>query len=185
MQYSENPWYILSVISGQENKVFLAIKSMVDRGLFTSSNIDILLPQRSTIDVKNGKKSTKQAKLYPGYIFIRLDIGNIEDFQKIGSVPGAVGFLGGVNSPKSLTKDEIEDIVAASKQFEAVVDDDFEVGISVKVIDGPFESFIGTVQDYDHQKKKIKVSVSIFGRATMVELSVNQVEKFVENNVAN
>lgn len=170
-------WYILNVMAGQENKIALEIESLKTRSEYGNSIIDVLVPTKNVIKIKKGQKVQEAQKLFPGYVFINADLsGEISNI--ITTIPKSMGFLGSKNNPKPVTEKKMKDILDLSSSKEAdnrsVV---FETGETLNVIEGPFESFTGAVEEFDFEKQKVKISVSIFGRATSVELDINQVEK--------
>jgi len=169
----EKKWYILNIMSGQEVKVAddIRLNSMID---------EVIVPIKNEIRIKRGKKVKHDVKLFPGYIFINAVLNS--DLKKfIRSAPRSVSFLGGMNSPKEVSKVEIEKIKQRIDDGERDKNDKsllFEIGEIVKVTDGPFESFQGTVESFNAEKQRIRISISIFGRPTSVELEASsQVEK--------
>ena len=169
----EKKWYILNIMSGQEVNVAEDIRqnSMID---------EVIVPMKSEMRVKRGKKVRHDIKLFPGYIFIKAVLNS--DLKKfIRSIPRPVSFLGGMNSPKEVSKAEIIKIKQKVDEGERDKNDKvlvFEIGEVVKVTDGPFESFQGTVESFNAEKQRIRISISIFGRPTSVELEASsQVEK--------
>lgn len=170
-------WYILNVMAGQENKIGLEVKSLMTRSEHGKNIADVLVPTKNVIKIKKGQKVQEAQKLFPGYVFINADLsGEISNI--ITSIPKSMGFLGTKNNPKPVTDAKMTEILELSSSKEAdnknII---FEVGETLNVIEGPFESFTGVVEEFDSEKQKVKISVSIFGRATSVELDINQVEK--------
>lgn len=169
-------WYILNVMAGQENKIAAEIKSMILRGTI-GAVFDVLVPSKQVMKVKKGQKVQETQKLFPGYVFINADIG-AEVCNALNSISKVIGFLGGKNTPEAVGDAKMQDILKTSSEQEvtnkiAI----FETGETLNVIEGPFESFSGVVEEFDAEKQKVKISILIFGRATTVELEVNQVEK--------
>ncbi len=174
---SSKKWYILNVMAGQENKIASEIKSMIARRIIGEEISEINIPTKPTLKVKKGQKVQELQKIFPGYIFILADLSG-DVFNKLNSIPKTMGFLGGKNNPTPVSSEKMADIFALSSGIETNSRNTFfELGETLNIIEGPFESFTGVVEDYDAVKQKIKISVSIFGRATSVELSVDQVEK--------
>lgn len=174
---SNKKWYILNVMAGQENKIASEIKSMITRKVLGNEISDVIVPTKPIVKIKKGQKVQEQQKVFPGYIFIHADLsGNI--YNLLNSIPKTMGFLGSKNNPQPIADSKMEEILKLSASNESdnknLV---FEIGETLNIIEGPFESFTGTVEDYDAEKQKIRISVSIFGRATSVELAVDQVEK--------
>ncbi len=176
-QTENNKWYILNVVAGQENKVASDIKSMILRGNFGSQAVEVLVPTKPVIKIKKGQKVQEMQKLFPGYVFINANLAG-EAYNLINAIPKVMGFLGGKNSPQPVADLKMQEILKLSA--EQIIDQKhvaFEIGETLTVTDGPFESFTGVVEDFDVEKQKVKISVLIFGRATSVELEVTQVEK--------
>ncbi len=177
MSTNENKWYILNVMAGQENKVASDIKSMIMRGTLGSFVVDALVPSKQVIKIKKGQKVQEAQKLFPGYVFINANISS-EAYNLINSIPKVMGFLGGKNSPEPVSEVKMQDILnLSSEQISDNKNVIFEIGEVLNVIEGPFESFSGAVEEYDSEKQKVKISILIFGRATSVELDISQVEK--------
>ena len=177
MDKIENKWYILNVMAGQENKVASDIKSMMMRGTLGKYVVEVLVPSKQVVKIKKGQKVQEAQKLFPGYVFINANIDS-EAYNSINAIPKVMGFLGGKNSPEPVNDDKMQEILSLSK--EQVADNKnviFEIGETLNVIEGPFESFSGAVEEYDAEKQKVKISILIFGRATSVELDISQVEK--------
>lgn len=174
---NQNKWYILNVVSGQENKIANDIKSMIASGSINKYVNDVLVPSKQVIKIKKGKKAQEVQKLFPGYVFVQ---GNLtsDAYNIINAIPKTIGFLGGKNNPQPVAESKMQEIFSlVSNQAPDSKNIIFETGESVNIIDGPFESFSGVVEDFDVEKQKVKISVLIFGRATSVELDTNQVEK--------
>jgi len=170
-------WYILNVMAGQENKIALEVKSIMSRGQLGKNIFDAIVPTKNVFKIKKGQKIQEAQKLFPGYVFINANlIGDTSN--TLTSIPKVMGFLGGKNNPQPVTDNKMQEILKLSTQQE---EDNknitFEIGETLNIIEGPFESFSGVVEEFDAEKQKIKISVSIFGRSTSVELDINQVEK--------
>lgn len=173
-----NKWYILNVMAGQENKVAADIKSMILRGTIDKHVAEVLVPTKPVVKIKKGQKVQEAQKLFPGYVFVNADLSSGDASSLINAIPKVMGFLGGKNTPQPVADVKMQDILKLSS--EQAVDSRnvmFEIGETLNVIEGPFESFSGVVEDFDSEKQKVKISVLIFGRATSVELDINQVEK--------
>jgi transcriptional antiterminator NusG len=177
MENNTNKWYILNVMAGQENKVAADIKAMILRGTIDKYVFDALVPTKPIIKIKKGQKVQEAQKLFPGYVFVNTNLAS-EAYNAINSIPKVMGFLGGKNNPQPVAELKMQEILNLSSSQEldnkSVI---FEIGETLNVIEGPFESFSGAVEDFDIEKQKVKISVLIFGRATSVELDINQVEK--------
>lgn len=170
-------WYILNVMAGQENKIGNEIKSLMLKPNLKDKILEVMVPTKNITKIKKGKKIQEDQKLFPGYVFLQADLSG-EVYDIVTSIPKAMSFLGGKNNPKPVSEAKMKEVLDLSVAKE---DDSknliFEIGETLNVIEGPFESFSGVVEEFDQEKQKVKISVSIFGRATSVELDVNQVEK--------
>lgn len=177
MEQKENKWYILNVMAGQENKVASDIKSMMLRSNVGKFISDVIVPTKPIVKIKKGQKVQEMQKLFPGYVFVNADLKS-EAYNIINAIPKVMGFLGGKNNPQPVSEEKMQGIIKASS--EEVSDNKnltFDIGETLNIIEGPFESFSGVVEEFDVEKQKVKISVLIFGRATSVELDLTQVEK--------
>jgi transcriptional antiterminator NusG len=177
MDNKENKWYILNVMAGQENKVASDIKSMILRGILGHYVLDVLVPSKQIVKIKKGQKVQEAQKLFPGYVFINANI-NSNAYNLLNAIPKVMGFLGSKNNPEPVADEKMQKILNLSN--EQIADNKnviFEIGETLNVIEGPFESFSGAVEEFDSEKQKVKISILIFGRATSVELDISQVEK--------
>lgn len=178
MEQNDNKWYILNVMAGQENKVASDIKAMITRSSISKYIAEVLVPTKSVVKIKKGQKVQEAQKLFPGYVFINANLSGGEAYGLINSIPKVMGFLGGKNTPQPVADIKMQEILnLSSEQSSDSKNVIFEIGETLNVIEGPFESFTGVVEDFDAEKQKVKISVLIFGRATSVELDINQVEK--------
>ena len=171
-------WYIVQAYSGFEKKVVDSIKDVLAKNKLESHMEKILVPTHQVTEVKKGKRTKKEKKYFPGYVLIKIDL-NKQIYHLIKNIPKISGFLGSADKPSAITDNEIQRILgqvseSAINQKSGI---SFEVGEKVKVCDGPFASFSGLVEEIDEEKSRLKVSVSIFGRPTPVDLEFNQVEK--------
>ena len=171
-------WYIIHTHSGFESKVVALVKEEIKKKNLVESFDDFLIPTQKTLEIKKGKKIEGEKKFYPGYILIKM-IMNDDTWHLVKKISKVSGFLGAANKPVPLRKEEAERILGQIKEGgESVVPTiSFEIGETVKVSDGPFASFNGVVEEVDSDRSRLKVAVSIFGRATPVELEYTQVEK--------
>jgi transcription termination/antitermination protein NusG len=185
---SEVNWYVARAISGQEKKIKSYIENEVARRKLDEFVPQILIPTEKIVEVRNGKKRIREKNFFPGYMLIQADLSNGEALHLIKTMPGVLGFLGKNNgmtmTPEPLRQAEINRILGVQEQVsseEATIAAtiSFHKGEEVKVIDGPFSGFVGTVEEIFDDKKKLNVVVKIFGRNTPVELSYVQVEKGV------
>ena len=171
-------WYIVQAYSGFENKVADTIKDIMSKNSLEGNLGEILVPTQKVIEVKKGKRTQKQKKYFPGYVLVKLDLDkNI--YHKIKNIQKVSGFLGPEGKPVPVSEKEIKKIMGQIDETEEnpSAGITFEVGEKVKVCDGPFASFTGLIEEIAEDKLRLKVSVSIFGRPTPVDLEFNQVEK--------
>jgi len=172
-------WYMVHAHSGFEKKVAQNIKERAAKKGLDNRFEDVYVPIETVLEVKKGKKVNVERKFFPGYVMVKMDM-NDDAWQLVKNTPKVTGFLGGSgNKPQPISDSEAENIF---KQVEEGMVSpkhsvQFDVGDSVKIVDGPFDSFVGVVEELDEEKNKLKVAVSIFGRATPVELDFTQVEK--------
>jgi transcriptional antiterminator NusG len=177
MDNVESKWYILNVMAGQENNVANDIKTLILKSPAGKFITEVLVPTKPVFKIKKGQKVQELQKIFPGYVFVNANL-NSDAYNMINSVQKVMGFLGGKNNPQPVSQEKMDEILNSTQQL--VADNknlNFDIGETLKINEGPFESFTGVVEDYDAEKQKIKISVLIFGRATSVELDVNQVEK--------
>lgn len=166
-------WYVIHTYSGYENKVKVNLEKMVENNPHLQDFIiDIVVPMEEQIEIKDGKKKVTLKKVFPGYVLIKMII-NDESWYVVRNTRGVTGFVGPGSKPVPLSEDEIA--AMGVEQFETIVD--YEIGDSVRVIDGPLEGFIGTVEEISSDKKKLRVLVSMFGRETPVELEFMQIQQ--------
>jgi transcriptional antiterminator NusG len=178
MAESELKWFVVRTFSGHENKV----KSLLEAGMSDNEKLkakiqNILVPTEKVFEVKDGKKKSRTKNFFPGYILVQADLDNqVKDF--ILNTPSVMGFLGTKNNPNPLQPEEVKRIVGRITQDESTerMETIFRNGDLVKIIDGPFNNFSGTIQEVNEEKMKIKVMVSIFGRKTPVEIDFVQAE---------
>ena len=171
-------WYTLRVISGKEKKIRENILFELDTADLADNVENILVPTENVLEMKDGKKKIKEKVFFPGYLLIHLDM-NKETKYIVENVNGVMSFVGSNGNPESLKPDEVKrflgDHDGADGPIKVTEAAPFKVGDSVKVKDGPFIDFSGVVQEVSHEKQKLRVSVSIFGRSTPVELDYLQV----------
>jgi transcriptional antiterminator NusG len=181
-------WFALHTLSGQENKVKTYLEKFRKAEELDDHIFEVLLPTETVSEVKGGKKSTKVRKLYPGYVFVNMKLYDaegkviIKPFYFVKDAAGVIGFVGGEH-PASLRQSEIDEIkarieAASGKEVPKV---SFEVGEEVKITDGAFANLTGRVDEIDPARGKLKISVSIFGRFTPVELEYWQVQRASES----
>ena len=171
-------WYIIHVYSGFEKKVREAILEQAGQKGLGDAFEEILVPMEEVIEVKRGKKVPSERKFFPGYVLVKMDL-NDETWSLVRNIPKVTGFLGGSGRPQSIPETEAlrihQQIQEGTEHPKSTVL--FTIGEQIRVADGPFASFNGTVEEVDDAKQRLTVSVSIFGRATPVDLEFGQVEK--------
>jgi transcriptional antiterminator NusG len=172
----EKNWYVVHTYSGFEEKVKLSIEEKTDKKGLNEQITRILIPTERVIELKGGKKRESDKKFYPGYILVEMEL-NDETWHLIRSTPRVTGFVGGTK-PVALSEEEISVILQQIEKGPVPqVKTQFQKGDSVRIIDGPFTNFVGSVEDVDMDHARLNVMVSIFGRQTPVELNFFQVER--------
>jgi len=171
-------WYVVHVFSGFEKKVAQAIKERAQQHGMAPSIEDVMVPTDSVVEMRKNKKVSAERKFFPGYVLVKMDMTN-DSWHLVRNTPKVTGFLGAKDKPQPISEREAERLInqvkeGIEKPKPAIL---FEVGEQVRVSDGPFTSFNGVVEEIDEEKSRLKVSVSIFGRPTPVELEYTQVEK--------
>lgn len=165
-------WYVVHTYSGYENKVKANLEKIVENRRMQDYIIDIVVPMEEQIEIKDGKKKVSLKKVFPGYVLIKMIMSD-DSWYVVRNTRGVTGFVGPGSKPVPLSDEEVRNM--GVEQFETVVD--FELGDSVRVVEGPLDGFIGTVEEISLDKKKVRVSVSMFGRETPVELEFTQIIK--------
>ncbi|MCT2399767.1 transcription termination/antitermination protein NusG [Novosphingobium mangrovi (ex Huang et al. 2023)] len=172
-------WYIIHAYSGFENKVKESILSEAERMGLSQLVEDVQVPHETVTEVKRGKKVQVERKTMPGYVLAKLAM-NDDVYHLVKNTPKVTGFLGASGKPQAISEAEAARYFGAAEAAAAEprkqINIDYEIGDQVKVLDGPFASFNGIVEELDFDKNRVKVSVSIFGRATPVELDFEHVE---------
>lgn len=171
-------WYIVHVYSGFEKKVAAAIREQAESMELTESIEEVLVPVEEVVQMRRGQKINAERKFFPGYVLVKMDLSD-EAYHLIKNTPKVTGFLGTGGRPSPISEAEAQRIMhqvqeGIERPKPSIV---FEIGEQVRVCDGPFASFNGLVEEIDEERARLKVSVSIFGRATPVELEYGQVEK--------
>ena len=172
-------WYVVKAISGKEKKVKELIESEINYQNLSEFISQVLIPTEKIYQVSKGKKISKERNYFPGYVLIEaLLVGEVAHILK--NIPGVLGFLGSKGEPIPMRQSEVNRILGKVDELSEKgeeISEPFIVGESVRVIDGPFNSFSGIIEEVNEEKKKLKVMVKIFGRKTPLELSFVQVEK--------
>ena len=171
-------WYIVQTFSGFEQKVAEVIKDNMKNKELADKIEQVEVPMHEITEVKRGKRVQKKKKYFPSYILVKMEM-NKELYHMIKNIQKVTGFLGSTGIPAPVSTKEIDKIMGNIKEGSLVPEPkvSFDIGEQVKVCEGPFASFNGLVEEVDEEKARLKVSVSIFGRPTPIELEYNQVEK--------
>jgi transcriptional antiterminator NusG len=176
---AEKRWYVVHVYSGFEKKIAQQIKEQAAQKGLAEAFDEVLVPAEEVTEVRRGQKVSSERKFFPGYVLVKMDMSD-DAWHLVKDTPKVTGFLGSKNRPSPITEAEAQRLLSQLKEGvdkprkPAVI---FEVGEQVRVADGPFTSFMGSVEEVDEERGRVKVSVSIFGRSTPVELEYGQVEK--------
>lgn len=174
----EKNWFVIHTYSGYENKVKANLEKRVDSMNVGDKIFRILVPMEDEIEIKNGKRKIIKRKVFPGYVLVEMAMTD-ESWYVVRNTPGVTGFVGTGSKPIPLQEPEVKGILKHMGIEEARPKILFEIGESVRVISGPFQNFIGTIEEIYPDKGKIKVLVAMFGRETPVELDFNQAQKTV------
>ncbi|MCC7447431.1 MAG: transcription termination/antitermination protein NusG [Anaerolineae bacterium] len=173
---SEKQWYVIHCYSGYENKVRHAIEQRIETMGMQDKIFDVVVPTEEEIEVREGKRKTIERRVFPGYILVQMKMDE-DSWYVVRNTPGVTGFVGMGNEPTPLRPEEVNQIMRRMEAEAPKIKVTFKPGQRVRIIDGPFNEFIGTVGDIDMEKAKVRVMVSFFGRETPVELDFLQVEK--------
>jgi len=168
----QGKWYVLHTYSGYENKVKANIEKLVENRGLQDYIHEVKVPMEEQIEIKDGKRRTVMRKLYPGYVLVKMVMTD-ETWYIVRNVRGVTGFVGPGSKPIPLSDEEIRKMGVE----DVPIDIDIEVGDNVRVISGPLENFIGVVDEIYPDKQKVRVSVSMFGRDTPIELNFDQIQK--------
>ena len=172
-------WYSIQTYAGSERSVKAAIENLMEEHRLQDAIAEIVVPTEDVIEVKNGKKKITERSLYSGYVFINIDLST-ELQHLVQSLPRVSGFIGEANHPTPLSEEDINTILDRVQNRAAPKPKVFfDVGEMVRIIEGPFANFTGTVDEYDLEHGTLKLNVSIFGRSTPVDIAYTQVEKII------
>ncbi len=169
-------WYVIHCYSGQENKVRHNLEQRIDSMGMKDRIFDVVVPTEEEIEVKDGKRRTVERRVFPGYILVQMILSE-ESWYVVRNTPGVTGFVGMGNEPTPLRPEEVSQIIKRMEAEAPRIKVTYKIGQKVRIIDGPFNDFIGTVDNIDMERAKVRVMVSFFGRETPVELDFLQVEK--------
>jgi transcriptional antiterminator NusG len=169
-------WYVVHCYSGYENKVRHNLEQRIETMGMKSKIFDVVVPTEEEIEVKDGKRRTVERRVFPGYILVQMQMDE-DSWYVVRNTPGVTGFVGMGNDPTPLRQEEVAQIVKRMEAEAPRIKVTYKTGQKVRIIDGPFNDFIGTVSDIDMERAKVRVMVSFFGRETPVELDFLQVEK--------
>lgn len=172
----DRAWFVVHCYSGYENKVRHNLEQRIETMGMKSKIFDVVVPTEEEIEVKDGKRRTVERRVFPGYILVQM-IMNEDSWYVVRNTPGVTGFVGMGNDPTPLRPEEVSQIVKRMEADAPRIKVTYSEGQKVRIIDGPFNDFIGTVADIDMERAKVRVMVSFFGRETPVELDFLQVEK--------
>ncbi len=173
---TERAWYVVHCYSGYENKVRHNLEQRIDTMGMKDKIFDVVIPTQEEIEVKDGKRRTVERHVFPGYVLVNM-IMTEESWYVVRNTPGVTGFVGMGNQPTPLRPDEVSQILRRMEAEAPRVKVTFRVGERVRIVDGPFNDFRGTVSEIDMERSKVRVMVNFFGRETPVELDFLQVEK--------
>ncbi len=172
----ERHWYVIHCYSGYENKVRHNLEQRIDSMGMKDKIFDVVVPTEEEIEVKDGQRRTVERRVFPGYILVQMKLSE-ESWYVVRNTPGVTGFVGMGNTPTPLLPQEVSQIMRRMEAEAPKIKVNFKTGQKVRIIDGPFNDFIGTVGEIDAERAKVRVMVSFFGRETPVELDFLQVEK--------
>ncbi len=168
-------WYVVHTYSGHENKVKVNIEKLVESRGMQDLILDVVVPTEDRVEIKNGQRKIKTKKMFPGYVLVKMIVTN-ESWYLVRNTQGVTGFVGHGSNPVPLTLEEVRRM-GIEKIY---IDLDIHIGDTIKVINGPFENFMGSVLEVNPEKQTLRAKVSMFGRDTPVELDYAQVDKLDE-----
>lgn len=173
---TERSWYVVHCYSGYENKVRHNLEQRIDTMGMKDKIFDVVIPTQEEIEVKDGKRRTVERHVFPGYVLVNMILTE-ESWYVVRNTPGVTGFVGMGNTPTPLRPEEVSQILRRMEAEAPRVKVTFRMGERVRIVDGPFNDFRGTVAELDMERSKVRVMVNFFGRETPVELDFLQVEK--------
>jgi len=172
-------WYVVQTYAGYENKVTKNLLNRIAQHEMQHVISDVIVPTEEEIEIKNGQRRTVLRKIYPGYVLVRMALTD-DAWYMVRNTPGVSGFVGNGNKPTPLDEQEVRSILRRMETVEPKVKVTYQVGQTIKIIDGPFTDFEGVVDSIDQERGRVRVLVSFFGRETRVDLDFLQVTKGVE-----
>ena len=176
MYFMEKLWYVVHTYSGYENKVKANLEKRIESMNMEEKIFRILVPMEDEIEMKDGKKKISKRKIFPGYVLVEMFMTD-DSWYVVRNTPGVTGFVGSGSKPIPLEDAEAKQIIRQLGGEEIRTRINFSVGENVRVISGPFENFIGMIDEINMEKSKIRVIISMFGRETPIELEFTQIEK--------
>ena len=171
-------WYVVHVYSGSEKKVAESLKEQAEKKGLKDKLLEVLVPTEQLVEIKRGEKVNTEKNFFPGYVLVHMELTD-ETWHLVRHTEKVSGFLGGRGKPTPISQAEVDRVVGqiADQQTKPRHTLHYDIGENVRVIDGPFSTFTGLVEEVDQDKQRLKVAVTIFGRSTPVDLEYNQVEK--------
>ncbi|MBZ0303861.1 MAG: transcription termination/antitermination protein NusG, partial [Anaerolineae bacterium] len=160
---NEKLWYVIHCYSGYENKVRYSIEQRIETMGMRDKIFDVIVPTEAEIEIKDGKRRTVERRVFPGYLLVEMKMDE-DSWYVVRNTPGVTGFVGMGNEPTPLRPEEVKKIMDRMEQEEPTIKVNFNVGEKVRIVDGPFNDFIGTVAAIDPEKNKVRVMVNFFGR---------------------
>lgn len=176
MYFMEKNWYVVHTYAGYENKVKANLEKRIDSMSMEEKIFRILVPVEDEVEIKDGKKKITKRKVFPGYVLVEMFMTD-DSWYVVRNTPGVTGFVGSGSKPVPLNEDEAGQIIRQMGVDEPRIRISLSVGEKVRIIHGPFENFIGLIEEVNTEKQKIRVLISMFGRETPVEQDFSQVEK--------
>jgi transcriptional antiterminator NusG len=172
----QRAWYVVHCYSGYENKVRHNLEQRIETMGMKDKIFDVVIPTQEEIEVKDGKRKTVERHVFPGYVLVNMILSE-ESWYVVRNTPGVTGFVGMGNTPTPLRPEEVQQILRRMEAEAPVVKVTFKIGERVRIVDGPFNDFRGSVAEIDMERSKVRVMVNFFGRETPVELDFLQVER--------